>query len=203
MKMILFNQRTISKFYTKFAYSAFGILLAINIAHAQDATDVEADTVIAELVQILAAAESYRKDTGQVLPITSNTNIKYGYLKISNLVEAQGVTNWQGPYLPYDRRFARNQYLSHPRYNSVQLLAKEDGEWIVGSAKNGCRQSSENCVIAACMWELPTDIPKKINYKIDGVNSSLNEDATGKVRFESGLVCLQGGSYPQSKSPVQ
>ncbi len=201
--MTLSSQKTIFELRTKLVYSFFGLFLTINIVHAQGSTDVEVDTVIAELTQILVAAENYRKDTGKVLPITSNTNIKYGYLKISNLVEAQEAANWKGPYLPYKRRFARNQYLQHPRYNSVQLLAKEDGEWTVGSEKNGCRQSSKSCVIAACMWELPTNIPQKINLKIDGVNSSLKEDSTGNVRFETGLVCLQGGSYPQSASPAQ
>lgn len=49
-----------------------------------------ADKVIADLQSILAAHQAYVADNGKVLPITSNTKITYGYLKIDDLVENSG-----------------------------------------------------------------------------------------------------------------
>lgn len=198
------RQRAGSSFRMRMLLSMIGILATTSTVQSQDTTESEADAIISDLSMMLKAAEKYRKDTGKGLPITSDTRLVYGYLKISNLIRNPGIKNWKGPYLPYKKDARnRNQYLSHPKYIAVQLQTKEDGKWIFGSRSTGCKQSSKKCVVAACIWDVSMAVSKRINLKIDGVNNASDSDPVGLVRYSNdGLVCLQGGTYPPSESPV-
>ncbi len=79
--------------------------------------EVERDKVINELQTMLEAANQYEQDTGLVLPITSDTNVEYGYLAIDYLIKDPGTKGWNGPYLANNNDwFGFEQYVSHPDY---------------------------------------------------------------------------------------
>ncbi|WP_245662912.1 type II secretion system protein [Endozoicomonas arenosclerae] len=164
--------------------------------------------MISDLNLLLNAAEEYRKDTGEVLQVTSDTDPAYGYLKIDHLISNPGKAGWNGPYLPYkDYWLGGEQYVDHPVYNAAQLLSKEEGtEWVRGSTPEGCRKSSPSCSIAACIWLVPGDLAQQVNFEIDGVFNKASADPVGRIRYENGLfggiVCMIGGQYPKEKSPV-
>ncbi|MGY0216419.1 type II secretion system protein [Endozoicomonadaceae bacterium StTr2] len=176
-------------------------------AHAVDIDD-KANAVINDLKAMLGAAEQYQKDTGEALEITADTDPSYGYLKIDNLIINPGIPGWKGPYLPYqDYWLGGEQYIDHPVYNAAQLLSKEDGtDWVRGSSPDGCRKSSPSCSVSACIWLMPGDITRRVNFEIDGVNDQQDSDSAGIVRYDNGLlggiVCLTGGQYPKEISPV-
>lgn len=190
------------------ALCLLSLMLFSATAQAESQQPDPADKVITELKEILAAHERYAQDTGEVLPITSNTKPEYGYLKIDNLINDPGLKNWQGPYLPYEADWrGREQYLSHPEYSGIQLQAKQTGEWARGSMANGCKQSSPSCVVAACIWRVPISLAQEINYRVDGVRSKEDIDLDGNIRFESGtilftrgIVCMKGGEYPRASA---
>lgn len=193
----------------RMALCALSLSLIAGSAVAERSVADAADRVIADLKKVLDAHSRYREDTGEVLPVTSDTRPVFGYLKIDNLVEDPGLKNWQGPYLPYKTDWrGRSQYLSHSQYSGIQLQAKQTGEWARGSMANGCKQSSPSCTIAACIWRVPIRLAQEINHRIDGVRSTGNIDLTGNIRYESGtilfthgIVCLKGEAYPPSASP--
>lgn len=193
-----------SKF--KITLLCFG-LTVFSLSYAftsKEATQENEVTLLNELNTILAAAQQYTADTGEVLPITDDTKIEYGYLKIDNLIKNPGLANWKGPYINYkDDWRGKEQYLAHPVYSAVQIQAKQQGEWARGSSANGCRQSSEACDIAACIWSVPEDLIRKVNFKVDGVMKETDKDFDGLVRYDGSIVCLKGGSYPPEKSPVK
>lgn len=160
--------------------------------------------LINEFNTVLKALQQYTADTGEVLPITDDTKTEYGYLKIDNLIKDPGLLNWKGPYLSYEDDWRhKEQYLSHPEYSAIQIQAKQRGEWARGSFANGCKQSSEACDIGVCIWSVPEDLIRKVNYKVDGVMIETDKDLNGLIRFDSGIICLKGGNYPPEKSPVK
>ncbi|RTZ17787.1 type II secretion system protein [Vibrio aquaticus] len=165
----------------------------------QDELANEQQQVVEELQSMLNAAVQYQKDTGQPLPITSDTDVAFGYLAIDDLIEDPGIEGWQGPYLPYNNDwFGFEQYVSHPDYIAAQLLAKEEVEWSKGSTPEGCSETSSSCRMSACIWSVPEAVAKGINEQLDGVINDSEVDKTGMVRFEGGLVwivCMVGDDY--------
>ncbi|WP_438465925.1 type II secretion system protein [Marinomonas sp. PE14-40] len=174
-------------------------LLSLSVT-ANENVNTEQDKVINELRAMLEAADKYEQDTGRVLPITSDTNVEYGYLAIDYLIEDPGTKGWNGPYLPYNNDwFGFEQYVSHPDYTAAQLLVKEDSEWSKGSTPEGCNANSISCKIAACIWRVPEKVAKGINEKIDGIYNEENIDSKGIVRYNGGrfvwIVCMTGNEY--------
>ena len=162
----------------------------------------EAKFIIGQLNAVLDSAKLYAHETGTLPPITSDTDPKFGYLNINNLIENPGLSAWQGPYLPYnDTWIGGDQYIDHPDYIATQLLIKEKGSrWVRGSSETGCNASSSACSLAACIWLVPTQVAQEINRIVDGNMSEENSDATGKIRYDNAfggaLVCMIGEDYP-------
>ena len=162
----------------------------------------EAKLLIEQLNAVLDSAEQYVHDNGSLPPITSDTNIKFGYLNINNLIENPNLPTWRGPYLPYgDTWIGGDQYIDHPDYLATQLLLKEkDSEWVRGSSETGCESSSSACSLAACIWLVPIKVAQEINHVVDGDMSREGSDATGKIRYDKAfggaLVCMIGDDYP-------
>ena len=174
-------------------------LLSLSVTASED-FNTERDKVINELRAMLEAVDRYEQDTGRVLPITSDTNVEYGYLAIDYLIKDPGTKDWNGPYLPYNNDwFGFEQYLSHPDYIAAQLLVKEEAEWSKGSTPEGCNENSTSCKIAACIWSVPEEVAKGINEKIDGVSNQADVDTQGVVRYNGGsfvwIVCMTGSKY--------
>ncbi len=184
-------------------YKTFSTILIASLSlsvTAGDNFDAERDKVINELQVMLEAADRYEQDTGRVLPITSDTNVEYGYLAIDYLIEDPGTKGWNGPYLPYNNDwFGFEQYVSHPDYIAAQLLVKEDAEWSKGSTPEGCNANSTSCKIAACIWSVPEEVAKGINAKVDMTNNNADVDSKGIIRYNGGsfvwIVCMTGGEY--------
>lgn len=162
----------------------------------------EAKFIIGQLNAVLDSAKLYAHETGTLPPITSDTDPKFGYLNINNLIENPGLSAWQGPYLPYsDTWIGGDQYISHPDYLATQLLLKEkNSQWARGSSETGCQSSSSACTLAACIWLVPIKVAQEINKIVDGDVSTENSDPKGKVRYDKAfwgaLVCLLGDDYP-------
>lgn len=164
--------------------------------------DLEAKRLIGQLNTVLDSADQYSHDNGTLPPITSDTNTKFGYLNINNLIENPGLPTWRGPYLPYsDTWIGGDQYIDHPDYIATQLLLKEkNSRWIRGSSETGCESSSPACSLAVCIWLVPIKVAQEINHIVDGNISMESSDAKGKIRYEKAfmgsLVCMIGNDYP-------
>lgn len=183
--------------FLQHALLGFALVTTCSAAHSSETS--EQAQVALELQQMLDAARQYQADTGKALPITSDTDLAYGYLAIDHLIENPGVKGWNGPYLPYNNDwFGFEQYVAHPEYIAAQLLAKQDTQWSKGSRPEGCNTSSQKCKVASCIWSVPEHVAKGINQQFDGVWNDSDVDSEGLVRFEGGLVwivCMTGQDY--------
>lgn len=193
---------------TKWKLASFSLLLLIaaffiynQFGNRMSRVD-EANFLIGQLNTVLDAAEQYSHDNGSLPPITSDTNIKYGYLNINHLIENPGLSTWKGPYLSFDDTWiGGDQYIGHPNYIATQLLLKEKGsQWARGSSETGCESSSATCSLVACIWLVPTKVAQGINQIVDGNTDIDSSNTTGKVRYDKAfggaLICMIGDDYP-------
>lgn len=194
--------------HKKWKRAALALLMLVGgtLVYSQSSTNVshseEAKFLIGQLKAVLDSAKLYAHENGTLPPITSDTDPKFGYLNINNLIENPGLSTWQGPYLPYsDTWIGGDQYIGHPDYLATQLLLKEtNSQWTRGSSETGCQSSSSACSLAACIWLVPIKVAQEINQIVDGDVSTESSDPKGKVRYDKAfwgaLVCLVGDEYP-------
>lgn len=154
----------------RIALAIFGALSVISGAALYSAIqEARATALLSDMQEIGKAWESYYLDTGTELSHSVNTpsDNNFHLLKTKEFVEKPaGVTNWSGPYLPYN--VAATNFLNYPQYGNVRLAIFRDdttwADWVAGKCISGV-----SCSIWVYLSGLTTDtLAKSIDAKVDG-----------------------------------
>ncbi|MCP4395336.1 MAG: hypothetical protein GY804_13880 [Alphaproteobacteria bacterium] len=178
------------------ALAIFGALSVITGSALYNALqEAKVVATITEMDNIDKALAEYLIDTG-TYPVEADIT-DAGRLRLEELL-ISSITGWKGPYTLFsDTGTVTDGYLDHPSYDHIRSFRAINTSWKVPSIATKCLSTSESCSIYVCYINVPKDILKVLDVKIDGVDSQF----TGKFRHNSLWGCKRGINYDKSLAP--
>ena len=189
----------------RIALAIFGALSVISGAALYSAIQQsKVIAAVADLNEVHKAFEAYWLDTGVELPRLSSGSVAFS---IKDLVEnVENVSNWKGPYLPYEPHATSKHYLLYPQYDDIQMFGRSiNDSWggVEGtdlSLPSACTGSSKPCGRWIYLETLTHSFADAIDEYVDGTLGS----KVGKLRVvkrlsgNAGVYLLDGTSEPTS-----
>lgn len=181
----------------RIALAIFGSLSVISGAALYSAIqNSKVIALVSDLKEIHKAAEQYWLDTGTELGRTHSGSITYD---IQQLIDnTANKTNWNGPYIGYEKDLVDTASLLSSRNEKVKMYGRSiNDSWggdtsSGGSVPNACTGASEPCANWLGFFGLDCSFAEAIDIYIDG---SL-EYTEGALRvYKDGTSCavyLQG-----------
>ena len=153
----------------RIALAIFGALAVISGAALYSAIqESKVTSLLASISEMEKAYGAYYLDTGSHLEVDSGS-----VLKIEDLLSST-ASGWKGPYSPLER--VSSIYLKFQPYESVLYAIYKDDAF--GDNVNATTCGAP-CYVYVGIYDVPLEIRKKIDLRIDGVEDSQN----GRVRL--------------------
>jgi len=161
----------------RIALAIFGALSVISGAALYSAIkEAKVTAIFTEMTEVIKASESFYLDTGVNVKQASGGQ---DTIHIEELLDnTESRTNWQGPYLSYEKSSARNGLVTE--YDDIIFRIRNTTDWgkTSGIASVAC-SSVDDCFIWIGWLLIPTDTANALDLKIDG---TIN-DSKGRLRF--------------------
>ena len=190
-----FNKGAMFGLDARIALAIFGALSVISGAALYSA--IQQSKVVAlvtDLNEIGKAYTAFALDTGQDLPELTDPLL---YADSYDLIEnTKNYTNWNGPYLSYDKLATDTTYrsLSHPSYYAVRTAPLSGGTW--GNTNLGDCTAGNPCFLWTMINNVPHELATAADIYVDGTYSKTEgnfriHDTNGAAAFAHVYLKIQ------------
>tara|TARA_Y100001960_G_C14719405_1_gene851536 strand:- start:93 stop:659 length:567 start_codon:yes stop_codon:yes gene_type:complete len=172
----------------RIALAIFGALSVISGAALYSAIQQsKATAVLAEFREIEKAVEQYYLDTGTIMPYFDARDLSV----LALINEPSGVTNWNGPYLPFAQHLGEDKLV--PVFAEKFAVIYRDKT----SPTTTCTKAMDYCYIYIWYKNDSDDIGKSIDLMVDGVD----DKASGAVQYGGGAIVYKTNIiYPSANA---